>query len=132
MDVLPQTVFGAYKSRQEVDVTVRLLISHGFLHTDISTLMPYRAGGGMAGGVTASLMKFGMSEEEAGRFESYISNGRILVSVHTNDTDSAQEAKQVLGATGALEICVAGNPMPGLTRTRSQGASQQITSVSVS
>lgn len=57
--------------------------------------------GGATGGLIGALAGFGVPEFEAKRYEGRVRNGGILVSVHCDDGDWADKAKQILEATGA-------------------------------
>ncbi len=60
--------------------------------------------GGALGGFTGALVGFGIPEYEAKRYETFVKDGGILVSVHVDDNEWAQKAKDLLERTGAHDI----------------------------
>lgn len=60
--------------------------------------------GGTVGGVAGSLVGFGIPEYEAKRYETYIKDGGMLLSVHVDDSAEAKRAKEILEAAGAKDI----------------------------
>lgn len=64
--------------------------------------------GGAIGGVSGALIGFGVPEYEAKRYEGYVKNGGILMSVHTNDSEKTSKAKECLERTGAEDIASTG------------------------
>jgi hypothetical protein len=63
------------------------------------------AGTGAAlGGVAGGLVGMGIPEYEAKRYESYVKDGGILLSVHTGSSDMIKKAKLALEQTGAHDI----------------------------
>jgi len=62
------------------------------------------AGGAAAGGLTGALVGMGIPEYEAKRYEGKVKDGNILLSVHTEDSDERDRAKQILEAGGAEDI----------------------------
>ena len=60
--------------------------------------------GGAIGGVGGALIGLGMPEYEAKRYESFVKNGGILLSVHASDSDEVDRAKKCLERTGASDI----------------------------
>ncbi len=60
--------------------------------------------GGALGGVAGALVGFGIPEYEAKRYESFVKNGGILLSVHADDSGWAKKAKNLLERTGAHDI----------------------------
>jgi len=70
-----------------------------------------RAGGG---GLAGALIGMGVSELEAGRYESKIKEGNILISVHSEDPDGINRARAILKEAGAQDICITGEvSIPG-------------------
>lgn len=63
--------------------------------------------GGTVGGVAGGLVGMGIPEYEAKRFESYVKNGGMLLSVHVDDSDWADKAKAIVEECGAQDISVA-------------------------
>ncbi|MDZ4660391.1 MAG: general stress protein [Pseudomonadota bacterium] len=64
--------------------------------------------GGTIGGVSGALIGLGMPEYEAKRYEGFVKNGGLLLSVHTDDSDEASRAKECLERTGAEDIASTG------------------------
>lgn len=70
----------------------------------IMALLGGAALGAAAGGLTGSLIGMGMPEFEAKRYEGKIRDGRILISVHADNSDWTNKAKQVLTDAGAEDV----------------------------
>ena len=64
--------------------------------------------GGTVGGLIEALVGRGLPEYEAKRYESRITDGGVLVSVHCDTSDQIDRAKEVLERTGAEDISSAG------------------------
>ena len=60
--------------------------------------------GGLAGGIAGALIGMGIPEYEANRYEGRIKDGGILLSVHADDSDWKNKAKDILKRTGAEDI----------------------------
>jgi hypothetical protein len=60
--------------------------------------------GGVVGGLTGALIGMGIPEYEAKRYEGRVKDGGILLSVHSDSSDSTKRAKQILEETGAQDI----------------------------
>jgi hypothetical protein len=60
--------------------------------------------GGAVGGITGALVGMGIPEYEAKRYEGRVKDGGILLSVHCDDRDWTQKAKQILQRTGAQDV----------------------------
>ncbi len=60
--------------------------------------------GGTVGGVTGALIGMGVPEYEAKRYESYVKDGGILLSVHVENSDYEKRAKEILEMSGAENI----------------------------
>jgi hypothetical protein len=60
--------------------------------------------GGLVGGITGALVGMGIPEYEANRYEGRIKAGGILLSVHADDKDWKNKAKEILERTGAEDI----------------------------
>jgi hypothetical protein len=60
--------------------------------------------GGTVGGIAGGLIGLGIPEIEAKKYESYVKNGAILLSVHVDDSDWEKKAKSILEASGAENI----------------------------
>jgi len=64
--------------------------------------------GAAAGGLVGTLVGMGIPEYEAKRYESKIREGRILLSVHTEDSGEAKRAREIFERDGAEDISTAG------------------------
>jgi Heat induced stress protein YflT domain len=64
--------------------------------------------GAAAGGLVGALVGMGIPEYEAKRYEGRVKDGGILVSVHCDDSDWVDRAKEVLKRSGAEDIASAG------------------------
>jgi hypothetical protein len=60
--------------------------------------------GGTIGGVAGGLIGLGIPEFEAHRYEGYIKEGGMLISIHVDDSDWEAKAKKLLEANGAKDI----------------------------
>src|SRR5580704_6496848 len=60
--------------------------------------------GGAVGGVVGALVGMGIPEYEAKRYEGRIQKGGILVSIHCDDSEWVNKAKETLKATGAEDV----------------------------
>ena len=63
--------------------------------------------GGVVGGLLGTLVGMGIPEYEAKRYEGMIREGRVLLSVHADNSDWVRRAKNVLQRTGAQDIASA-------------------------
>ncbi|MFN9066398.1 MAG: DUF3341 domain-containing protein, partial [Bdellovibrionales bacterium] len=64
--------------------------------------------GGAVGGIGGALIGFGIPEYEAKRYEGYMKNGGILLSVHAATSDEVDKAKKCLEDTGASDVSSTG------------------------
>jgi hypothetical protein len=63
------------------------------------------AGAGAAlGGIAGALIGMGIPEYEAKRYEGKVKGGNILISVHTEDSDQVDHAKDILEHGGAEDV----------------------------
>ena len=60
--------------------------------------------GAAVGGVGGALIGMGIPEYEAKRYEGQVKSGRILLSVHADDSDWVKKAEEILKVTGAEDI----------------------------
>lgn len=60
--------------------------------------------GGTVGGVIGALVGMGLPEYEAKRYEGRIKNGGVLMSVHCDNSDWSDKAKELMKSTGAEDI----------------------------
>jgi len=81
------------------------------------------AAGSAVGGITGALIGMGIPEIEAKQYEGKIKDGNILMSVHVEDNDEKQLARDVLAKCGAGDIMTAGEaraPAAAPTGTRNR------------
>jgi hypothetical protein len=64
--------------------------------------------GAAAGGLVGALVGLGVPEYEAKRYEAKIREGRILISVHSENSDETKQAKEIFEQAGAEDIATAG------------------------
>jgi len=64
--------------------------------------------GGVVGGLIGALIGMGIPEYEAKRYEGMVKEGKILLSVHADNSDWVSRAKKVLESVGADQIASAG------------------------
>jgi hypothetical protein len=64
--------------------------------------------GGTAGGVVGALVGMGIPEYEAKRYETRLREGRILLSVHSENSDQTKRAREIFKRNGAEDISSAG------------------------
>jgi len=64
--------------------------------------------GGVVGGIIGALVGMGIPEYEAKRYEGMIKEGKVLLSVHCDNSDWVKRAKDVLEQVGAEDISSAG------------------------
>jgi hypothetical protein len=64
--------------------------------------------GAATGGIVGALVGMGIPEYEAKRYEKQLREGRILISVHTDDSDEIKRAKEIFKNAGAEDIATAG------------------------
>jgi hypothetical protein len=60
--------------------------------------------GAVAGGIIGALIGMGIPEYEAKRYEGMIKQGKILLSVHADNSDWVKRGKEILERTGAEDI----------------------------
>lgn len=60
--------------------------------------------GGAVGGIAGALGGIGIPEYEAKRYEKFVQDGGILLSVHVDDGDWKEKAEHILAASGARDI----------------------------
>jgi hypothetical protein len=73
--------------------------------------------GGVVGGVVGALVGMGIPEYEAKRYEGLIREGKVLLSVHCDNSDWVKRAKDILETTGAADISSAGESAADYART---------------
>ena len=60
--------------------------------------------GGAVGGLGGALVGIGIPEYEAKRYEGYVKDGGILISIHVDDNNWAEKAKDILEQCGAEDV----------------------------
>jgi len=64
--------------------------------------------GGVVGGIIGALVGLGIPEYEAKRYEGMIKEGRVLLSVHCDNSEWVTRAKEILKQTGAEDVSSTG------------------------
>jgi len=64
--------------------------------------------GGVVGGIVGALVGMGIPEYEAKRYEGRIKEGGILMSVHADNSDWVDRAKEIMKQAGAQDISSTG------------------------
>lgn len=64
--------------------------------------------GAAAGGIAGGLIGLGIPELEAKRYEGKVKAGNLLISVHTENSDEIDRAKEIFKNAGAEDICTTG------------------------
>jgi hypothetical protein len=64
--------------------------------------------GGVVGGIIGALVGMGIPEYEAKRYEGMIREGKVLLSVHCDNSEWVGRAKEILDETGATDVSSAG------------------------
>ncbi|HBA84399.1 MAG TPA: DUF3341 domain-containing protein [Verrucomicrobia bacterium] len=64
--------------------------------------------GATVGGIAGGLIGLGIPELEAKRYEGKVKKGNILISVHTEDSEEIDRAKDIFTEAGAEDICSTG------------------------
>jgi hypothetical protein len=64
--------------------------------------------GATAGGLIGALVGMGIPEYEAKRYEARLREGRILIAVHSENSDETKRAKELFERAGAEDISSAG------------------------
>jgi hypothetical protein len=64
--------------------------------------------GAAIGGIAGGLIGLGIPEIEAKRYEGKIKKGNILISVHTEDSEELNRARDIFTKAGAQDICSTG------------------------
>jgi hypothetical protein len=73
--------------------------------------------GGAIGSITGALVGMGIPEYEAKRYEGRVKEGGILLSVHSDNSDWTDKAKDILKRTGAEDISSAGEAKADFSKT---------------
>ena len=64
--------------------------------------------GGVVGGIIGALVGMGIPEYEAKRYEGRIKEGKVLLSVHCDNSDWVKRAKDVMHQAGAEDVASSG------------------------
>jgi hypothetical protein len=64
--------------------------------------------GGTAGGIVGALVGMGIPEFEAKRYEGKVKTGSALISVHSENSEETQRAKEIFEHAGAEDITTTG------------------------
>jgi hypothetical protein len=64
--------------------------------------------GAAAGGLVGTLIGMGIPEYEAKRYEARLKEGRVLIAVHSDNSDETKRAKDIFERNGAEDISTAG------------------------
>lgn len=64
--------------------------------------------GGTVGGIAGALIGMGVPEFEAKRYEGKVQKGGILISVHSENSDEVDRAKEIFRACRAEDVATAG------------------------
>ena len=62
------------------------------------------AAGGLAGGIVGALLGMGIPEYEAKLYDGKIRGGNVLISVHTDNSDQVNTAKEIYTRAGAEDV----------------------------
>ena len=65
-------------------------------------------GGAAVGGLTGALIGMGIPDFEAKKYEGKVKSGSSLISVHSDDSDETERAKEIFEEGGAEDITTAG------------------------
>lgn len=129
-----RTVFGLVGDEAEASDVVEGLQAAGFSAEEVSVLLPESGGANVeadkrteasegvepfvaagplmaaaaTGGVAAALVGMGMPEIEARRYEESVREGNVLISLHAEDAEQAQHARDILEHGGAEDISMTG------------------------
>ncbi len=79
--------------------------------------------GGTVGGLTGAMIGLGMPEYEAKRYEGFVKNGGILLSVHADDSAWTDKAKKILEFTGGRDIASTGEAKADWKSSTARGTS---------
>jgi hypothetical protein len=78
----------------------------------ILSAMSGAAVGAAVGGISGALIGMGIPEYEAKQYEGKIKSGNILLSVHTDESDRRDLAKEIFEKAGAKDIKTTGEAKP--------------------
>jgi len=72
--------------------------------------------GGSIGGVTGALIGMGIPEYEAQLYEGQVKGGRVLISVHSEDSEETERAKSIFETAKAEDIATSAQPTETVAR----------------
>lgn len=64
--------------------------------------------GATVGGIAGGLIGLGIPEIEAKRYEGKVKEGNLLISVHTENSEEIDRAKNIFTRAGAQDVCTTG------------------------
>jgi hypothetical protein len=109
------SVFGIFKTVHDSDLGVSVLKDAGFSSDHLSVLLPdgdntrqFAHESSAVGALSEALVGLGIPDYEAKRYEEFIKEGGILVSVHCSTTEKRDRAKMILENAGAKDISSTG------------------------
>jgi hypothetical protein len=73
--------------------------------------------GGTLGGITGALVGLGIPEYEAKQYEGKLKEGAALISVHSENADQTDRAKQLMQAAGGEDISSSSEPTVATRRS---------------
>jgi hypothetical protein len=73
--------------------------------------------GGVVGGIVGALIGMGIPEYEAKRYEGMIREGKVLLSVHCDNSDWVKRAKDIMERTGAHDVSSTGESSADYSET---------------
>ena len=92
----------------------------------IMALLAGAGGGGALGGITGALIRMGIPEYETKRYEGFVKQGHILMSLHSDNPEWTSKVKALLVRTGARDISSTGeDKAPHLAEKEAPFASQK-------
>lgn len=91
----------------------------------IAAALSGAAVGGAVGGITGALIGMGIPEYEAKRYEGKVKEGGILISVHAEDSDAIDRAKQVFEQHNAQDIASASEAKPSGAKNRDRNRTKE-------
>jgi hypothetical protein len=74
----------------------------------IAAALSGAAVGAAAGGIVGALVGMGIPEYQAKRYEAQLREGRVLMSVHSENSDQTRQAKEIMERMGAQDIATGG------------------------
>ena len=74
----------------------------------IMALLGGAAVGAATGGLVGALVGYGMPEHEVKQYEAKVRDGKVLMSVHTDDGKQVSRVKEIMKRNGARDITYTG------------------------